>query len=341
MPQPTAGDVHVNRPLTQISIAYMQDESGFVADRVFPNIGVNKQSDRYFQYDRSDFWRNQFQKRAPSTESAGGGYKIDSSPTYFANVWALHKDIDDQIRSNEDTPLSSDRDATLWLAEQAMISREVNWAAAYFTTGIWTGIDGTNGDITGVASSPGSNEVLQWNDAASDPIGDVKAQSTNIQRRTGKRPNKLVLGREAWDELSEHPDLIDRIKFSGGVSNDVPAKISRRAVATLMELDEVLVADGIQATSEENADFEVSLTTAFIAGKEALLIYSNPRPSILAPSGGYTFSWTGFMGAGALGQRTKKFRIEALESDRVEGQMAYDQKLVSADAGIFFTSIVA
>jgi hypothetical protein len=33
MPNPTAGDVHVNRPLTNISIAYMQDAAGFVADR--------------------------------------------------------------------------------------------------------------------------------------------------------------------------------------------------------------------------------------------------------------------------------------------------------------------
>ena len=44
MPNPTASDVHVNRPLTNISIAYTQDASTFVADKVFPNIPVAKQS---------------------------------------------------------------------------------------------------------------------------------------------------------------------------------------------------------------------------------------------------------------------------------------------------------
>lgn len=341
MPNPTRGDVHVNRPLTNISIAYMQGADGFVADKVFPSIPVDKNSDRYFRYDRSDFWRNQFKKRGDSAESAGGGWKIDNDQTYFADIWALHKDIDDAIRANEDSPLSMDRDASLWLAQQAMISREVEWASAFFTTSIWKGIDGTNGDVTGVASSPSTNEVLQWNDDASTPIADIKAQSTNIKLRTGLRPNKLVLGTEVWDQLSEHPDLVDRIKYSGGVSPANPAVVTRQAAASLFEVGEILVADGIQVTSDENSSFETSMTTAFIAGKRALLVYANPTPSLLQPSGGYTFSWTGYLGAGAMGQRVKKFRVDTKNSDRVEGEMAYDQKLVCADCGVFFDSIVA
>lgn len=340
MPNPVKGDIHVNRPLTQISIAYMQDVSGFVADRVFPNIPVNNQTDLFFKYDRADFWRDQYKKRAPGTQSAGSGWKIDTD-NYRADVWALHKDVSDQLRGNEDSPLSFDRDSTLWLGEQAMISREVNWAAAFFTTSIWTGIDGTLGDITGVPGTPSTNEVVQWNDADSTPIEDVTEQATNIQRRTGKRPQKLVIGREVWDQLKNHPDIVDRIKFSGGVSNTVPANVSKEAVAILMELDEVMVMEGIQATSDENEDFEGSLVTAFIAGKRALLVYAAPAASILTPSGGYTFSWTGFLSAGNMGNRIKKFRMEPEESDRIEGQMAYDQKLVSGDLGVFFNDIVA
>lgn len=342
MPNPTRGDVHVNKPLTNIAIAYMQQASAFVSDRVFPNIPVMKQSDRYIEYDRSDFWRNQFAKRAPGTESAGSGWKIKNTSTYYADVWALHKDVDDQIRSNADAPINMDRDATEWLAQQALIAREINWASKYFVTGVWSGVTGSTGtDITGVAASPGSNQVLQWNDASSTPISDVKTQATSIQSLTGMRPNKLVVGRQVWDELSEHPDLIDRIKYSGGVSNTEPAIVSRLAAARLFEVDEVMVADGIQVTSDENSAFETSMTTAFIAGKAALLVYAAPRASLMVPSGGYTFSWTGFTGAGQQGQRIKRFRMEELESDRIEGQMAYDHKLVCSDCGVYFTSIVA
>jgi hypothetical protein len=338
---PTAGDVHVNVPLTQISIAYMQDAGGFVADSVFPNIPVVKQSDRYFRYDRSDFWRNQFAKRAPGTETAGGGWKIDSTPTYFADVWGLHKDIDDQIRANADQPLDMDRDATIWLTQQALISREVTWASKYFTTGVWTGIDGSTGDVTGEASSPSGNQVLQWDAANSTPIQDVKKYNDDIHLRTGMRANKLVLGRQVWTKLSDNAELIDRVKYSGGVGNGTPAKISLQAAAALMEIDEVAIMDGIQATSSENPTFETSLTTAFIAGKNGLLVYSNPTPSLMQPSGGYTFSWSGLLGAGSKGQRISKFRMEWLKADRCEAEMAFDQKIVAPDCGVFFSGLVA
>ena len=31
MPQPTVGDVHINRPLTNMSVGFVQDADGFVA----------------------------------------------------------------------------------------------------------------------------------------------------------------------------------------------------------------------------------------------------------------------------------------------------------------------
>lgn len=335
MPNPTPGDVHVNQPLTSILIAYFQQAAAFVADRVFPNVLVAKQSDVYYRYDRSDFWRNQYKKRAPSSESAGSGWKIDATANYYCDIWGLHKDIDDYLRANADSVLSMDRDATEFLGQQALISREVTWAAKNFAASKWTT------DVTGVATTPSTLEVLQWDDTDSTPIADIKAYSTIIQGLTGYRPNKLVVGREVWDALSEHPDPIDRVKYSGGISNVEPAQVSRLAFAKLCEIDEVLVMDGIQVTSDENKDFETSMTTAFIAGKKALLVYAAPRPSLMMPSGGYTFSWSKFVGAGPEGQRISRFRMDELKSDRIEGEMAYDQKLTCADLGVFFDTVIA
>jgi len=48
--QPTASDVHVNAPLTNISIAYMQMQSEYKAADIFPVVPVSKQTDRYFTY---------------------------------------------------------------------------------------------------------------------------------------------------------------------------------------------------------------------------------------------------------------------------------------------------
>ena len=60
----------------------------------------------------------------------------------------------------------------------------------------------------------------------------------------------------------------------------------------------------------------------------------------MTPSAGYTFSWNGWMGATGMGHRIKSFRLERNESDRIEVQMAYDQKMVGADLGYFFDAAV-
>lgn len=329
MGKPTQGDVHVNTPLTNISIAYMQDQTAFIAARVFPNIPVPKQSDRYYTYDRGEFNRDEMLERAPGTESAGGSYNLDNTPTYFCRVYAYHKDIPDQVRDNEDSVLNSDRDGTTYVTYKALLKREKIFVTNYFATGKWTT------DIAGVSSSPTGPQVLQWNDGSSDPIKDIKKYKTTVLELTGFEPNTLVVGRPVYDVLTEHADIIDRIKY--GQTPGDPAIANIQAMMKLFEIPNLLVMNAIENTAAKGA----TNVHAFIGGKAALLVYSAPSPGLLVPSGGYTFSWTGRVGNGAEGNRIKKFRMEKLESDRIEIQSAFDQKLVGADLGTFFTTIIA
>lgn len=329
MTQPTKGDVHVNKPLSNISIAFMQDAKNFVADRVFPNIPVAMQSDRYYTYDRGFFNRDEMEERAPGTESAGSGYEVDNTPTYYAPVYAFHHDVPDQIRANVDTVLQPDSDATKLVSHKALIKREKLWVNKYFGTGKWTH------DFAGVSSGPTGDQVLQWNDASSTPIEDVAAMIDRILQNTGQIANKLTIGREVWTALKNHPDIIDRVKY--GQTAVGTAKMSLGALADLFEVEEILVMNAIENTAAEGQ----TNAHSFIGGKSALLTYSPPSPGLQIPTAGYSFSWTGFLGASAMGGRIKKFRMEELESDRVEIQMAFDQKLVSADLGGFWTTVIA
>lgn len=315
MPNPSRSDVHVNQPLTQISIAYIQNQTNFIADKVFPNIPVMKQADRYFTYDKADWNRSEAQKRAPGTESVGGGFRIDNTPTYFSEVYAVHKDIDDQIRQNADSPIDMDRDATEYVTQQLMIKREEVWASKYFTTGVWT------------TQKQGTTNFTKWDSSSSTPVEDITTQGITIAQETGYKPNTLVLSPFVFNTLKNNGDVLDRIKYTqkGVVTTDI--------LANLFEVDRVVVAMGIKNTAAEGA---TNVSTFIVSNKAALLIYANPRPSILTPSGGYTFSWTGLVGAGVAGTRIKRFRMEQLESDRVEGESAFDLKLVGADLGCYF-----
>src|ERR1035438_6133175 len=104
MPQPTLQDVHVNRPLTNISVAYLQEAAGveFVADKAFPAVPVENKSDLYYTYARADFNRDEMQKRALSAESAG--ILIIRAFVKMRELLATHKDLArkiDQLEANQ------------------------------------------------------------------------------------------------------------------------------------------------------------------------------------------------------------------------------------------------
>lgn len=326
---PTPSDVHVNTPLTNVSIAFFQQATNFVADRVFPNVPVTKKSDVYYTYDRGYFNRDEMKERAPGTESSGGHYAVDNTPDYNAKVYAFHHDVPDQRRGNADSVLAPDREATELCTLKALLKRETLWAATYLTTSVWTT------DREGVAAGETGTQFRQWNDDNSTPIEDIRASKLTILQSTGFKPNTLVMGAEVFNELIDHPDIVDRVKY--GQTAGGPAMIDTAELSALLKIPNIYVMESIQNTAAEGA----TNVHSFIGGKVALLCYAAPAPALMTPSAGYTFSWTGYLAAGAQGQRITRFRMEHLKSDRVEIEMAMVQKLVSADLGVYFYTAVA
>lgn len=320
MSNPVVQDVHVNAPLTEISVAFLQKAESFVATRVFPNVPVKKQSDRYYTYERGDFNRDEMEKRAPATQSAGAGYTIDNTPTYYCDIWALHKDIADNTRANEDTVLDGDRDATEFLAHKSLIRKEREWATTYFTSGIWT-TDTTPTNL--------------WSTDDGVPISDIRTGKRTVLESTGFKPNTLVLGTLVNDKLMDNPDILDRIKY--GQTPGAPAEADRQSLAKLFGVERILVMEGIYNSAKAGQ----TASHSFIGGSHALLCYSAPSPGLRTPSAGYTFSWTGLMGAGVFGNAVSKFRMKELKADRIELEMAFDFKVIAADLGYFFLNVAS
>ncbi len=329
MAEPTLTQVHVNRPLTNISQAYMQDSSDYIADKIFPVVPVQKQSDRYFVYIKGDWFRDEAQVRAPSTESAGGGYSLDNTPSYYAPLYAFHKDVDPQVRANSDVPLNADRDATLFITHRMMLKREILVQNTVLATSTWTGST-TGGDIT---PSP------QWNLANSTPLEDIEAQVWAIKQVTGKFPNRFVLGPRVWEVLKNHDEVVQRIKYTqrGVVTTDLLASL---IAPPGIDDFQVLVAAAIQNKANQGAtdDFEFIAPT-----KDALLVYCEPSPGIMVPSAGYIFTWVGLLGAGAFGSRISQIPMPWLGvgTNRIEGELAFAVKIVGADLGAYYHNAVS
>lgn len=322
MPQPTQSDVHVDAILTNISVAYIQNPAHYISTQVFPVVPVEKQSDIYYTYTKGDWFRDEAQKRADATESAGSGYGL-STASYYADVWALHKDIGDQTRKNTDNPLDADRDATNWLSQRMMLRQEIQWVDDYFKTGVW-GTDKT-----------GTTDFTVWSDyAASDPIEDVEGGKETILQNTGLMANTLVIGYQVFRKLRNHPDIIDRIKYTQGVTGRT---VTAEMLAAMFDLDRVLVAKAVKNTAAEGA----TDSFAFTHGKHAFLCHTAASPGLLTPSAGYVFSWRGISEGLGTDVGVSRFRMPELRADRIEAQMAWDNKVVATDLGYFFSGAVA
>jgi hypothetical protein len=331
MPSPTLQQVHVQAALTMISVAYLQDETFYVADKAFPVVPVEHQTDVYFKFSKDDFLRDEAQLRADATESAGGGFNLTSSSSYTANVWAYHKDLGPQTRNNADPAVNLDIAITKFVMQKLLIRRERFWSTQYIKTGLW----GT--DNTGTAGgTPGTTTPAYWNDDANgDPFTDIAVGQTTILQNTGYEANTLLLTWPVYQALRKHPLVIDRIKYTTRAD---AVKITPDLLAAAFDVDRVLVSKAVYNTASEGNTFSGS----FINGKNALLCHVAPEPGLMLPTAGYTFAWRGFSGLNNMGVRVSQIPLPCLglETVRTEGEMAFDMQAVSTDLGYYWSGIV-
>jgi len=323
MAQPTRAQIHVDSFLTDMSVAMFQNPANFIAGQVFQDVSVKKQSDLYAIYDMADFRRDAAEKRAPATESVGGGYRV-SNEQYFCEKYAYHKDVTEEDRVNSDQPLDADRDAVDFVMQKMLILKERIWRDNFFTTGIW------DTDLVGGV------DFTVWDNAASTPIKDISDAQMVVGALTGLKMNTLVLSPPVRAVLNDNPDVLERIQYGG--TPGAPAVVTDSALAQCFGVDRILVPWGVINTAAEGA----TEYTDFIFGKDAMLCYTEPGTGKKKPTAGRTFHWTGLLGSGAMGVRVNRLPMDllGLGTERIEAEVAFVMKAISTVLGTFFDGVV-
>lgn len=326
MPMLTPSSVHIDQPLTNLTLAYAQEQSNFIADKVFPTVGVQRQSDKYYIYDRDNMNRTgDVKKLAPRTEVNRIGMSI-SNNSYYADVYGLGMDFDEQTLANEDAALDIRSAGAQTLMTRLMIHREEQFAASFFAAGIW-----------GSESTPSN----LWSDYTNGtPITDVTAARRAMQLKSGGfKPNTMVIGKEVRDILINHPDILARLNGGATVSNT--ALITNAKLAEIFEVENLYVMEAVKNSSVEG----VAESNAFIGGKHALLVHTPSSAGLMTPAAGLTFAWNNIPGVSNLGVTVESYSDDALRrqqvAEHIQVKMAYDMKVVGADLGYFFASVVA
>lgn len=316
--QPTASDLHIDRLLTNISIAYMN--TAYIADQIFPLVPVQKQSDRIPLYNQSFWYRDDPRVRAPGQKSVRGGFDVDNSAIYFADRFSRGFEIPDEVRRNADLPYNLDRDGTRFVTDRMMMRREVAFATDFFALSKWT------------TDKVGTTDFTKWSDfGGSTPVVDIDTFKDEVEALSGVEPNFFVMGKQPWVIVKNHPTLIDRIKYTQR------AQLTTDLVASLFEFQKLLVGRSIQTTDPEGTA-EGSVSYSRIWGKNALMLFVPPAASLLTPAAGYTFVWQ--VVPNAL-QFIKRMRDEEREVDIIEANSWFDQKITSARSGLFMSALVA
>ena len=318
----TSSDWHVDTALTDISVAYKLSQDMYIADKVFPAVQVPKQSDKIFRFDKNDWLRNEAQVRTPGTESAGGGFAVTSTDSYFAEVHAFHKDIPLETLANSDID-NLEVQIAEYVTQKLLIEREVNFVSKFFTTGLWSV------DATGDASNSTWPNFVYFSDANSDPLGVVTTARESIVSQTGYDPNTLIVGVQVHNKLRLHPQIKEQVKYTQS------ALPSNAQLAEFFGVKKYLVGSAPYATNAEGD----TASYAFAFGKNMLLAYVPEKAGILIPSAGYIFEWTGLNNLGYSVQ-ISTLEVPLRKAKRIEGEMAYDAKLLCNDLGVFFNGAV-
>ena len=336
---PGRGEVHIDTYLTNLSVAVMQDPMGFVADMVSPGIPVQKQSGNIAVIDRSSYTRDVARPRAPGSESVGTGHKVIKE-SYDAQVHALHEDIDDQTRANYDMPLDADDDAMFVLAEMMKINREINWSGVAMKTANWdsyvTGATTRHASYDPSHATAANHQIEYLTNSASDPISIFKELRLHLLLTGGRAPTHAVFGATLFDKLCEHPDIVARV--NQGQTPGEPAQATAMDLARLFRLQGVYPMEGVYNSAIEGATADYDFINDAESG---LLLFVNPQAGgIRMPQAIRRLDWTGYLGANREGYRVKKFRMENIESERVEFATAYDYKIIDSGMGLYLNNVV-
>lgn len=301
-------DVVVDPALGQVSVKYSNDT--FIADQIFPQVKVMKQTGKYYVYDKANL-------RVPKTNRAAGSgaNEVDyglSTQSFICDDHALKEFVSDEIQEQAEAALNPLIDATEAVTEMLLLDREVSAAALMTNTSLLT----QNTTLSG---------TTQWSDYAnSDPIGDVRTARQTVHAATFRKVNTLVLGKQTFDILVEHPQVIERIKYSAlGV-------VTAELLARLFQVEKVIVGEAGSNTAAEGQTDSLS----YVWGKHAWLAYIAPRVGLKMLTLGVTFTWKERM--------VKRWRDEDREGTYVRiGQDNYVQAFVASACGYYIKNAVA
>ncbi|WP_221029907.1 major capsid protein [Actomonas aquatica] len=283
---------------------FFASAAGYVGLTLAPIFRAGEQASSYYVFDRENFLNvPRLDARAPGSPYARSFMKL-SDDTFNCKNYGHESPVPDEVRKKYANAFSADQAAVRRNARIILFNHEVRVKALYDGNGVPNSTPGTKWD--------------DYADAASDPIGDVKAAKRVIQVSCGMMPNTMAISQTVYDTLTEHPAI--KAKFT---NTDGP--ISKEQLRKAFEIENLVVAGQVENTANEGQ----ALNPAYLWGDNVVLAVTSASTDMETPNAARTFIWDG--GSGEAGSRVESYREDNLKSDVHRSEHFADEKLTGAE----------
>ena len=315
------GTIHVDTPLTNISVAYSNGEN--IARKVLLPFPSMKKSDLIYKYGQEIFLTED-DARAAGAEAKSAAGQSYSTIGYACGGHALKDKIARDQENNADPALNLMVDSTTMLTAKGSLNEEVACVAMLAAT------------MTGAYVADQSG--LAWSSPDFDPYKYLRLQIDVVTIACGRAPNVLAVSAPVWTAIRTNPNVVGLVTGAPQIPN---AKVSLAQFAELLELDEVIIGRTVSNSMPGAAK-------TFVWGQKALLFYRPATPGLRTLALGYTPVWVNALASvaglekvpgmdGQGDQFVQQYFWEPEVADYVVVHRYYAQMSVEPACGILFT----
>ena len=277
MPQQTLSQARGGISPVNTGIAQGYQNAEFVGMNLFPRVSVGERAGKIITFPRDAFKQYDNMRRSPggATPRIQIGY---SSGDYALVDYSIEGTLPKEIREEQ---LAPGKGFTIDGASMAINN-------AMDVIGLRLEIQQATLATT-LANYPNSNKTTlsgtsQFSDysGTSDPVKEFITAKEAIRSQTAKQPTLAVMGPKVFSALQNHPDVIDRIKYTG---RDVATS---ELLASLLQVPRIIVGEAI-TDNDAGVSSDVWGKHIVIAYTELCTLASRGRPTY-----GYTYSLNGY-----------------------------------------------
>jgi hypothetical protein len=315
-------NIHVDQPLSNLSIAYMQDQGEFIAAKFAPIISVSQISGNYFKYSKRTFMENPTKKWTPGSKMAGGAMDMDTRGTFSAQFRAYEYPLPAHLAAAQDSMVMLERAVTEKVTRALLLDREIQISGDMFTTGKWESTIQSNGASSGA--------YTYWDDYAnSDPLQNIKVKKLASKGLTGMTPNTLTVNESVYETLRLHPQMKEVYKYTQ------PAIMTEDLIGKAVGLQNLLVGKAIYMSSVEGATDAMS----YVWERSALISYVAPQVGLMTPTAAAIFSYTGM--SGGFDPAIERVPDRRTHADYFQAYSCYDDAIIGDELGAFLYLITS